>query len=466
MRTPAITMVALRGLASRLHARAARHPGSRPPSARRAVLVALALCAGAAGGTPGGPAAAHASFADCDPPRRGLALKTKRLRVWRDGARLVGCAEGHRRRVLIGPGGTEDLPLLGNMAPLHLMRPERLAGRGTVVAYGAIGDGGEGSGIWSQDLSRPIPEVESDGSVYHDINGVAFEFPSVLVGGLSLGANDEIAAIVCPRAGRSHALERMCLRPGALDSVILIPPGMASPVTTVAAGRAIDPRSLRGHGSHFSWLDGGRRRRAPYRDPPRAREDCARDGRTVARNGRVRLLRRAETGISEADAPLSACLLPRGRIQDISHAFLRPGNPLGGVHVGYQAHRYAFTCFHDSSTSVVAVTGLDPSVARYEWDYENELAPGDLVLSSPSPRRLYVTRQGSAVWSVRGAVHSVCSSGVGAQSVSTWILAIDGRTGGRLTLAHDARVDPRSLRLSGRRASWLRAGVHEYADLP
>jgi len=438
---------------------------SRPRSGRRATLASLALCAGALLGVAGLPtAAAHASFAECDPPRRGLALKTKRLRVWQDGPRLVGCAAGHRRRVLVAQGGA--LPtLVDGMSPFHVMRPERVAGRGTVVAYGAIGGGGLGSGIWSQDLARPIPELESHGSVYDDITGTPFEFPTV-VGGLSLGPRGEIAAIVCPRIGRSHGLQRTCLRPGALDSVIVVHPGLYGGVTTVSAGRAIDPRSLDGHDSHFSWIAGGRRRRAPYRDPPRAGENCARDGLTVARNEHVRLLRREETGVAAADAPLSACLLPRGRIRDIRYANLRPGNPLGGVHLAYETQRYASKCFHTSSATVVAVTGADPGEARYDWEYESELAPGDLVLSSPLPRRLYVTRRGSAVWSVRSPVHSPCGSDVGTQPATTWILAIDGTTGGHLTLAHDARVDPRSLRLTGRRASWLRAGVREHADVP
>ncbi|HVF77596.1 MAG TPA: hypothetical protein VNA28_04815 [Solirubrobacteraceae bacterium] len=433
----------------------------------RRLALAGALSAAVIGTAPPG---ADASFARCDPPRTGLLVATEKVRVWRTGSAMVGCADGQRRRILVDNNGSfPPLVHILQVFPFHLMRPERLGVRGTTVAYGALEDVGPfaRTEILAQDLARPVREANIDEGIFPRVTGAAFEFP-VVVGGLAIGSRGEIAALICPRRGLS--LAPTCLRPGALDSVVLIHPGLAHRLTLVAAGTSIDPASLRGEDTHFSWIERGVRRRAPFHRPAALREDCARAGHTVARSARIRLLRRALTGVAEDRAPLAACRLPGGRIHTLSpagnHVFnegvarVRPGNAVAGSHVAYETDAYRGGCRDSVATSAVAVTGADPSRVSHRWDFGVDLV-ADGALATPTVRRLYVTKGGSAVWSVRSRVaFSSCGSQPRPDTPeSTWILAIDGRTGRHRVLAHDRRIASRSLRLRGHRASWRRGRV-------
>lgn len=439
----------------------------------RRIALAGALLAAVLGAA---AADADASFARCDPPRNGLLLATEQLRVWRAGSAMVGCADGHRRRILVDNDGSfPPLIHIDQVFPFHLMRPERLGVRGTTVAYGALEDVGPfaRTEIIAQDLARPVREANIDEGIFARVTGAAFAFP-VVVGGLAIGPRGEIAALICPRRGLS--LASTCLRPGALDSVVLIHPGLAHRLTLVAAGTAIDPTSLRGEDTGFSWVQAGVRRRARFHRPAPLHEDCVRAGRTVARSARTRLLRRPLTGADGDRAPLAACRLPDGAIHTLSPvgphvlsgslARVRPGNAVAGIHVAYETDAYIFDCRGKPvRTSAVAVTGRDPSRVAHRWKYGAGLRDG--VLLTPVVRRLYVTEAGSAVWSVRSRVlHRSCSELSYTDPPATWILAIDGRTGRRQVLAHDTAIAAKSLQVRRGRVTWRRGRVLEHARVP
>jgi hypothetical protein len=419
-----------------------------------------------------------ASAAACRVPRHGVLLRTAKVRVWRDPPRLLACTPGHSPRVLIKrsfPYG-DSLVLDRGTAPVLPMRPERLAARGYVVSWGAVND--VAAGIWARDLRRPLRQVKINGEHVNTITGAEFEY-QVVIGDLQIGPRGDVAAIVCRRFhGRALQLARTCLRAGLLDSVVIVHPGVHHRLSLIATGRRIQPHSLHADGARFSWLDGHRRRHARFRESSRS-GGCAHAGRTVARSRRVRILRRALPSVDEAHAPLSACRLPHGVIRvlggDLDNVFvassdvfgveanLIDGDPIGGVHVAYNVDTIVDALptgpFFGPS---IAVTGRDPGRAAHAWVY-----PRDLLQHGGPARaiteRLYLTPAGSAVWS---ATASGSSDPYFPEPASALILAINGLTGEHLTLARDAAIDPDSLHLDGRRASWLNAGATQYADLP
>jgi hypothetical protein len=441
----------------------------------RAVIAVTALLGLVPAVSPG-----PVSAAGCHVPRHGVVLRTAKVRVWRTPGKLLACTPGHAPRVLIKR--SEDYPprgvFLGDDATPYLpTRPQRLAARGYVVAYGALTAPGSSDkvAIWARDLKHPLLHAVSDDAYIPKIIGAAFEFP-IVVGDLQIGPRGDIAAIICPRYhGRSRRLARTCLRPGSLDSVLVVHPGIDHRLSLISTGRSIQPHSLHADGSRFSWIEGRRRRHARFRESSRP-EDCAHIGRTVARSSRVRILRRALPGNDQAHASLSACRLPRDPIRALGgnpnnalvfgDANLIDGDPIAGAHIAYETTAgTGFVCLGNSFGPAIVVTGRDPARVANEWAYPSDFLAGRA--GTIVTKRLYVTPAGSAVWSASAsAIGSPCDLNSPRDPASNLILAINGATGEHLTLAHDSAIDPDSLRLHGHRASWLNVAVPQHADLP
>jgi hypothetical protein len=87
------------------------------------------------------------------------------------------------------------------------------------------------------------------------------------IGSVVVNSSDDVAYIDCTPGGGADndyvAPGRQCLKPGRVNSYVVVVPAGKDHRKVVAKGRHIDPLSLRGEGDSVSWVKNGKRHTAP-----------------------------------------------------------------------------------------------------------------------------------------------------------------------------------------------------------
>lgn len=172
--------------------------------------------------------------------------------------RLIGCLRATGNKVQLS-GST--------FGEYWYDRPARAVKvHGAIVGFAAILDAGYGSGFVTQisfvDMRRPRSTLAVDAAGL--IGSIDFAIAPAPPG-RDLTSRRDAAWIQCPdRDDVMNADPRPnCVRPGlSTNAVFAVSRGSRTPVR-IAAGRTIDPVSVRVRDGRVSWLQGTRRRSAP-----------------------------------------------------------------------------------------------------------------------------------------------------------------------------------------------------------